>query len=74
MKALRDALKNRHYEEIPTENLIKMEEFVLRNNYFEFDSNIFQQISGTVIGNKFAPPYACVFMDQHEIKYLETQI
>ena len=51
-----------------------MEEFVLRNNYFEFDSNIFQQISGTVIGNKFAPPYACVFMDQHEIKYLETQI
>ena len=32
LKALRDALENRNYKEIPTENLIKMAEFVLKNN------------------------------------------
>ena len=41
--------------------------FVLKNNYFEFDRGVFQQISGTAIGTKFAPPYECIFMDQHEI-------
>ena len=40
-----------------------MAEFVLKNNYFEFDSKVKKQISGTVIGTKFAPSYACVFMD-----------
>ena len=74
LKALRNVLENKNYEEIPTENLIKMAEFVLKNNYFEFDSNAFQQISGTPIGTKFASPNACIFMDQHETKFLETQI
>ena len=74
LKALRNALENRNYKEIPTENLIKMAGFILKNNYFEFNSSVFQQISGTAIGTKFSPPYACVFMDQHETKFLETQI
>ena len=30
-----------------------MTEFVLKNNYFEFDSSVFQQILGTTIGSKF---------------------
>ena len=50
-----------------------MAEFVLKNNFFEFDSKVFQQIAGTAIGTKFAPPYACIFMDQLETKFLETQ-
>ena len=50
-----------------------MAEFVLKNNFFEFDSKVFQQIVGTAIGTKFAPPYACIFMDQLETKFLETQ-
>ena len=74
LRALRNALENRNYKEIPTENLIKMAGFVLKNNYFEFVSSVFQQISGTATGTKFAPPYACIFMDQHKIKFLETQI
>ena len=53
-------------KEITTENLIKMAEFVLKNNYFEFDTNVYQHISRTVIGTKFAPPHACIFMDQLE--------
>ena len=50
-----------------------MAEFVLKNNFFEFDTNVYQQISGTAIETKFAPPYACIFMDQLEIKFLENQ-
>ena len=74
MKALKNAVENRNYEEIPTENLMKMAEFVLKSSYFDFDSSVFQQISGTTIGTKCSPPYACIFMDQHETKFFETQI
>ena len=34
---------------------------------------MFQQISGTVIGTKFAPPYAFIFMDEVETEFLQTQ-
>ena len=57
----------------PTENLVKMAEFVLKNNLFEFNSKVYQQKSGTAIGTKFAPPYACIYMDEVEQKFLETQ-
>ena len=73
LNALKEALEKRTRKDIPTENLIKMAEFVLKNNFFEFDSKVFQQIAGTDIGTKFAPPYACIFMDQLETKFLETQ-
>ena len=50
-----------------------MARFVLKNNFFEFDSKIKQQISGTAIGTKFAPPYVCIFMDKFETDFLTTQ-
>ena len=50
-----------------------MAEFFLTNNYLEFRQNVFHQISGTVIGTKFAPPYACIFMDKFETDFLKTQ-
>ena len=34
-----------------------MAKFVLQNNYFEFNGETKQQISGTAIGTQFAPPY-----------------
>ena len=60
LNALREALDKRTRKEIPIENLIKMAELVLKNNFFEFDTNVYQQISGTAAGTKFAPPYACI--------------
>ena len=51
-----------------------MAKFVLRNNYFEFSEKVFQQISGPVIGTKFAPPYAYIYMDEVETELLQTQI
>ena len=50
-----------------------MVQFVLKNNYFEFNSKVKQQVSGTVIGTKFASPYACIFMDRMETKFLEKE-
>ena len=50
-----------------------MVEFVLKNNLFEFNNKVFQQISGTAIGTKFAPPYACIYTDKVEQASLETQ-
>ena len=43
LKSLRNALENRNYKEIAAENLIKIAEFVLKNNYFEFDSSVFNK-------------------------------
>ena len=71
LRALREALDKRDDKTIPTEELLKMAEFVLKNNYFEFGNKIKQQISGTAIGTKFSPPYACIFMSDLETKFLE---
>ena len=72
--ALKEALDKSLLKKIPTDDLIKMAEFVLSNNFFEFNSDTFQQISGTAIATKFTPPYACIYMDQVEQKFLATQI
>ena len=48
--------ENRVSKQIPISHLVKMAKFVLRNNYFEFSENFFQQISGTAKARtKFAP-------------------
>ena len=51
--------------------LVKMAEFALTNNYFEFRQNIFNQISGTAIGTKFALSYAYIFMDKFQTDFLK---
>ena len=71
--ALKRALEKRANPKIPSKILIDMAEFVLKNNFFEFNENLFQQLSGTAIGTKFAPPYACIFMDWLEEAFLATQ-
>ena len=73
LQALEEALENRIHKQISTDKLVKMDQFVLKNNFFEFNNDVFQQISGTAIGTKSAPPYTCIFMDQIEIKFLRTQ-
>ena len=51
-----------------------MAEFVLKNNFFEFNNQIKPWISGTAISTKCAAlAYACVFMDKMKVKFLETQ-
>ena len=66
LNALHEKLEERNDKRFPTADLVNIADFVLKNNYFEFDSCIKQQISGTAIGTKLAPPYACIFMDKVE--------
>ena len=65
LKALREVLDKREQHTIPISELMRMADFVLKNNYFEFNGQIKQQISVTAIGTKFAPLYARFFMDKN---------
>ena len=46
LRALKEALGKLKQNKIPTEDLVQMAEFVLKNIFFEFDNQIKQQISG----------------------------
>ena len=73
LEVLRKQLNAFDNKSIPAEDQVKMAEFVLKNNYFEFNSSFKNQISGTAIGTKFAPPYACIFMDYIEREFLKNE-
>ena len=49
-----------------------MTEFVVKNNYFEFDRKGTQQVSGTLY-IKFTSTYACTFMDRLDSEFLKSQ-
>ena len=74
LKVLYKKLEERSDKKVPSADLVDMAEFVLKNNFFEFDSKVKQRVSGTSIGTKFAPAYACIFMGKVEIDFLETQV
>ena len=57
---------------VATDNIIKMVDYVLKNNIFEFDCKLHQQISKTAIGTKFVPPYSCILMVYIETEFLKT--
>ena len=73
LKALKNVLEKREQKHFPTEKLINMAEFVLKNNFFEFNGSVKQQVSGTAIGTKCAPTYACIYVDGVETEFLKTQ-
>ena len=53
---------NGERKSIPSENILKMLNFVLKNNYFEFNGKVKQQLSGSSSKTKCAPPYAFIFI------------
>ena len=53
--------------------IFQMAEFVLKNNFFEFNGQTKQQISGTTIVTKCAPTYACIYMDKMKREFLAKQ-
>ena len=71
--ALKSKLEEQTSSKTPTNDLVKLTEFVLKNKFFEFNNEIKQQISGTAIGTKFVPPYTCIYMDETETDFLKTQ-
>lgn len=57
--------KRTNFLRIPINDLDTLAEFVLKNKYSEFNNDVKQRISGTVIGTMFAPPYACIYRDKY---------
>ena len=73
LEALRKILTERNSPKVPTEDIVRMAEFVLKNNFFEFNGEVKRQKSGTAIGTKFVPPYPCIFMDEVETEFLKSE-
>ena len=65
LEALRKALDNRENKKTSTDDLTKMAELVLKNNYFGFNGKVNKKIPGTAIGTKFALPYTSIHMYIH---------
>ena len=64
--AIRKALDERGTHDVATDTLVTLASIVLENNYFKFHEKIYRQKLGTVIGTKFAPACANIFMAQLE--------
>ena len=67
LETLRSRFNGRQTSEMPTEDIVKMTEFVLKNNFFEFNGEVKRQKSVTAIGTKFAPP------NNVETQFLKSQ-
>ena len=66
LDTLSEKLETCQDKKIAKEDLLKMAKFFLKNNSLGFNSKTKQQTSGTAIGTKFGPPYACISMDMVE--------
>ena len=64
--ANRRALDTRKHKTISTDSLIELGGCVLKNNIFEHDKSVFNQLKGTAIGTKMVLPDAIIFMDSLE--------
>ena len=73
LKTLRRRLNERETSEIPAEDIVQIAEFVLKNNFCEFNGEDKRQKSGTPVGTKFEPPHAFIFMDEVETEFLKSQ-
>ena len=73
LEALRKILNEKDSPKIPTEDIVRMAEFVLKNNFSEFNGEVKRQKSGTAIATKFTPAYACVFMDEVKTEFLKSE-
>ena len=58
---------------VPSEDILKNANFLLKNNLFEFDCKLYKPISSSAIGTKFALPYASIFMGYIKMEFLKTQ-
>ena len=62
IECVREVLDERSNKKIPTGFLTRLLEIVLRYNIFEFNQELFQQLIGTAMGTRAAPPYANIFL------------
>ena len=74
LEAIQKALDKREDQTISTESLILSTECVLKNNVFERNMRNIKQLHGKAKGNKFAPPYAILFLGYLKAKILNSLV
>ena len=70
--AMRKALDLRKGKRISTESLIKLAEYVLKNNNFEHNLSFYNQLRRTAIGTKMDPSYAIIFLGDLEERFFNN--
>ena len=73
LKTLREKIVKSEDLKLRVNDIVKMTEFVLKNNTFEFNGKVKQQVAGTANNTKFARTYACIYMAEVETEFLKTQ-
>ena len=61
-EAVNEALEERTKKYISTELLIRLSEFILENNIFQFNNTLWRQSIGAAMGSRPITPYANIFM------------
>ena len=69
LSALNQALIELQYSEDIRNYYVKLTQWVLNNNYIEFDDKMYRQIKGTAMGTPLAVTYANIYLS-----VLETQV
>lgn len=62
IKTAREALEEREDKSVPTEYIVRILDFILNNNIFKFNGELFSQEIGASMGTKRAPDYANIFL------------
>ena len=71
LEAIRKILNTMTNQEIPTDDIVDLAEFVLKSNNFEFDGKQVLQRDGTAIGMRMVLAYANLFMHNLESQLLD---
>ena len=72
VEALRKIFTERDSPNVPTEDIVRMAEFFLKNNFLNSTARSNDK-NGIAIGTKFVPPYACIFMDEVKTEFLKSE-
>jgi hypothetical protein len=62
LECFKEALDTRKEKTVPTNLLVTLLRLVLIWNIFEFDKNMFLQLTGTAMGTRAAPTFPNIFM------------
>ena len=73
LKTMKRYLDKREDQSLSSDSLYKLAKIILKHNCFELGQDVYHQILGTVIGTKFAPHYANIFIAGLEEESLVTQ-
>ena len=72
VEACKDYLNSRDFSnldeelKVKTENILEALNLCIKNNYFKFNNNTYRVKEGVGIGQKVAPPYACLGVGKFE--------